>query len=82
MGYKFSEIAGTVDPNMGAATGEGFGAKIQNETGMLDPISFAATAGDKEKRKDGTLGAVGIKLKKGGSIDGCAIRGRTKGRFV
>jgi len=92
MGFKLGDIS----PLAGLATGKGFTADIAR-TGMLGLAPYLATKnrGDKKKKRpDGTdddMQAPG--MKKGGKVkakkcaaskrgDGCAQRGKTRGKFV
>ena len=89
MGMK--EIMGTLSPVYGMATGKGM---FGNAVGLLPAIAKDMRDDkDEEKKKAAMAAQTGAPaqpgMKKGGSVssaskraDGCAMRGKTKGRMV
>ena len=79
------DLMGTLSPAYGMMTGHGlFGQNV----GILPAIA-KSMRGDKEKEKEEAK-KMGAAMKKGGMVkssaskraDGCAIRGKTKGKMV
>ena len=89
MGMK--EIMGTLSPVYGMATGKGM---FGNAVGLLPAIAKDMRDDKAEEKKKAAMAAqTGAPaqpgMKKGGSVssaskraDGCAMRGKTKGRMV
>jgi hypothetical protein len=79
---KGKDLMGTISPLYGAITGHGaFGGGGQGALGLLGGL------GDKKKKNPvseevaADVANAGVaKFSKGGRIDGCAIRGMTKGK--
>ena len=79
---KNKELLGTLSPIYGMATGQGL---FGNAVGVLPAIA-KDMRDDKKKEEDKAKG-----MKKGGAVkmssaskraDGCAVRGKTKGKMV
>jgi hypothetical protein len=73
---KAKELLGTLSPVYGMATGQGL---FGNAVGVLPAIA-KDMRDDKKKEEDKAKG-----MKKGGYVkaaDGCAKKGKTKGRMV
>lgn len=91
---KIDKILGSISPAYGMISGQGVFSKLRN----LSPAYMAIDSVTKKKKKDGTTateteevamrrGGKVKKMAKGGSTaskraDGCAIKGKTKGRMV
>jgi hypothetical protein len=86
---------GDVSPLAGMITGEGLMGTLARNGGMGLVGKFATPDPEKEKKEAASKKATGMKrggkvtscnMAKGGSVksrgDGCASRGKTKGRFV
>ena len=77
------ELMGTLSPAYGMATGKGL---FGNAVGILPAIAKDMRDDkDKKKKPDGT---VETGMKKGGMVsaskraDGCAVKGKTRGKMV
>jgi len=78
---KGKDLLGTISPLYGAVTGHGaFG-------GNMSAMGLLSKLGDRKKKKPvseevaSDVANAGVaKFKKGGRVDGCAIKGHTKGR--
>jgi len=89
MGMK--EIMGTLSPVYGMATGKGM---FGNAVGLLPAIAKDMREDKEEEKKKAAMAAqTGVSaqpgMKKGGSVssaskraDGCAMRGKTRGKMV
>ena len=83
---KMKELMGTLSPVYGMAKGEGL---FGNAVGILPAIAKDARD-DREEKKKAAAAAGAPAMKKGGMVkssaskraDGCAQRGKTKGRMV
>lgn len=93
MGFK--DIMGTISPGYGAATGEGMFGKALNpkkaaENAREEQMRNDAAAEQASNERQAAIAAqYRGGMKKGGKVssassraDGCAIRGKTKGRMV
>jgi hypothetical protein len=81
------DLMGTMSPAYGMATGHGaFGAMADAGVGGVIPSMLAQDRKDKKQEEEAKN--MGTAMKKGGSVsaskraDGCAVRGKTKGRMV
>ena len=82
------ELLGTLSPAYGMIKGEGL---FGNAVGVLPAIA-KDMRDDRQKKKDEAKNAAGAQaMKKGGAVkmssaskraDGCAVRGKTKGKMV
>ena len=83
------KLLGAISPAYGALTGEGVMGKIAREGGMgLIPRMTSRDAYDASKEEQDRNKRKAQGMKKGGSVsaskraDGCAVKGKTKGRMV
>lgn len=87
---SFKKIMGTLSPAYGMATGEGL---FGNAVGVLPAIAKDIRDGKKEDKERAAMEAAQAgrvpTMKKGGKVssaskraDGCAVKGKTKGRMV
>jgi hypothetical protein len=91
---SFKKILGTLSPAYGMATGEGM---FGNAVGVLPAIAKDMRDDREEKKRraaeagmvPGQGGQAPMPMKKGGKVssaskraDGCAIKGKTRGRMV
>jgi hypothetical protein len=91
---SFKKVLGTLSPAYGMATGEGM---FGNAVGVLPAIAKDMRDDREEKKRraaeagmvPGQGGQAPMPMKKGGKVssaskraDGCAIKGKTKGRMV
>jgi hypothetical protein len=81
------DLMGTMSPAYGMATGHGaFGAMADAGIGGVIPSMLAQDRKDKKQEEEAKK--MGTAMKNGGSVsassraDGCAIRGKTKGKIV
>lgn len=80
---KGKDLLGTISPLYGAVTGHGaFG-------GNMSAMGLLSKLGDRKKKKPvseevaSDVANAGVqKFKHGGRVDGCAIKGHTKGRNI
>ncbi len=90
MGWK--QHLGDISPVFGAATGEGMMGRLLNPdeaTNIADKEQAEAAAAKKKAMYDHANSSRAQNMKKGGKVssassrgDGCACRGKTKGRIV
>lgn len=91
---SFKKILGTLSPVYGAISGEGAMGKILNpgeakriaDEENARAMASQAAAEQSESNRQAAAGAAQIKpMKKGGSAssraDGCAVRGKTRGKI-
>jgi hypothetical protein len=91
---SFKKVLGTLSPAYGMATGEGM---FGNAVGVLPAIAKDMRDDREEKKRraaeagmvPGQGGQAPMPMKKGGKVssaskraDGCAIKGKTRGRMV
>ena len=91
---SFKKVLGTLSPAYGMATGEGM---FGNAVGVLPAIAKNMRDDREEKKRraaeagmvPGQGGQAPMPMKKGGKVssaskraDGCAIKGKTRGRMV
>ena len=86
MGLK--DILGTISPAYGVIKGEGAFGKLAPNLGLI-PQALAQRREDKDEEKKKAAMAAQSGMKKGGSVssaskraDGCAMRGKTRGKMV
>jgi hypothetical protein len=95
---KIDKILGSISPLYGMASGEGLFSNIRKISPFMHTIGEGDTAADKRRRMEEEEtkkkqapgmkhGGAVKKMAKGGSTaskraDGCATKGKTKGRFV
>jgi hypothetical protein len=94
---KIDKILGSISPLYGMASGEGLFSNIRKISPFMHAIGEGDTAADKRRRMEEEEkkkqapgmkhGGAVKKMAKGGSTaskraDGCATKGKTKGRFV
>lgn len=89
MGFK--DILGTLSPVYGAISGEGAMGKLLNpsEAARIAKEEADKVAVAEQQRTEARMQKAGATMKKGGKVssassraDGCAQRGKTKGRMV
>jgi hypothetical protein len=80
---KGKELLGSISPLYGALSGEGIFGKAPGALGLVSKL------GDRKKKKPvseevaSDVANAGVqKFKHGGRVDGCAIKGHTKGRNI
>jgi hypothetical protein len=94
---KIDKILGSISPLYGMASGEGLFSNMRKISPFMHAIGEGDTAADKRRRMEEEEkkkqapgmkhGGAVKKMAKGGSTaskraDGCATKGKTKGRFV
>jgi hypothetical protein len=95
---KIDKILGSISPLYGMASGEGLFSNMRKISPFMHSIGEGDTAADKRRRMEEEEtkkkqapgmkhGGAVKKMAKGGSTaskraDGCATKGKTKGRFV
>ena len=94
---KIDKILGSISPLYGMASGEGLFSNMRKISPFMHSIGEGDTAADKRRRMEEEEtkkkqapgmkhGGTVKKMAKGGTAskraDGCATKGKTKGRFV
>lgn len=76
---KFKDVLGTISPAYGILTGHGAIGQIAEQGGL--GVAPALLAKERSKKRGAPMkrGGEVNKYAKGGNIDGCATKGRTKG---
>tara|TARA_R110000823_G_scaffold220612_2_gene349251 strand:- start:276 stop:545 length:270 start_codon:yes stop_codon:yes gene_type:complete len=89
MGFK--DLMGTLSPVYGAISGEGAMGKLLNpsEAARIAKEESDKVAAAEQQQTEARMQKAGTTMKKGGKVssassraDGCAQRGKTKGRMV
>jgi hypothetical protein len=94
---KIDKVLGSISPVYGMASGQGAFANLRKISPLMHAIGETDTKAEKRRKKAGReadeafdqgmrKGGKVKKMAKGGSAskraDGCATKGKTKGRFV
>lgn len=80
---KGKDLLGTVSPLYGAVTGHGaFGGDMGGALGLLSKLGNRKKKPVSEEVASDVANAGVAKFSKGGRVDGCAIKGHTKGRKI
>lgn len=74
---KGKELLGSISPLYGAISGEGVFGKAPGALGLLSKLGKGKKKPVSEEVASDVASAGVEKFKKGGRIDGCAIRGKT-----
>jgi hypothetical protein len=92
---KIDKVLGSISPVYGMASGQGAFANLRKINPLMHAIGETDTKAEKRRKKAGEAPDAGEGMRKGGKVkkmakggsaskraDGCATKGKTKGRFV
>lgn len=93
---KIDKILGSISPLYGMASGQGAFAHLRKLSPLMHAIGETDTKAEKRRKQAGEAPDAGEGMRKGGKVkkmakggstaskraDGCATKGKTKGRFV
>jgi len=79
---KGKDLMGTISPLYGAVTGHGAFGGDMGAMGLLSKIGDRKKKPVSEEVAADVANAGVAKFKHGGRVDGCAIKGHTKGRNI
>jgi hypothetical protein len=92
---KIDKVLGSISPVYGMASGQGAFANLRKISPLMHAIGETDTKAEKRRKKAGEAPDAGEGMRKGGKVkkmakggsaskraDGCATKGKTKGRFV
>ena len=79
---KGKDLLGTISPLYGAISGNGAFGGSMSAMGLLSKLGNRKKKPVSEEVASDVANAGVAKFSKGGRVDGCAIKGRTKGRNI
>ena len=79
---KGKDLLGTISPLYGAISGRGAFGDMGGALGLMSKLGKGKKKPVSEEVASDVANAGVAKFSKGGRVDGCAIKGRTKGRNI